>query len=337
MDPASGDEADLEFLRSVDQAELDALSVLSSKSKRQRVTLSQGEEGAYTSALKGSHSVQWKESDLRNKSTDRRDSSVRNEGGCFKCGEMGHWARDCPQAPKAVKDYGPVGAATGEEAELYKECPCGAGRCLVLTSNTVKNPGRRFFRCPVKSDMGGCNFFEWCDTPQNTGSVHPSPTNQVKPPVDEMMCPCGAGPCPILTTKNGKNVGRQFWRCPASSGGDSCGFFKWCDNEQTSQPTQVEISRSNSFTSYSSAQVSSGRRGSSSSCFRCGGEGHWARDCPNQTPDSHPDKPSKPLSPYGLGSGSSFGSGSGSGTCFNYGQTGHWSRDCPSKTYGVRK
>jgi Zinc knuckle/GRF zinc finger len=149
MEPPTSEELDLDFLRSVDQAELEALSVFSSQSKRRRVTFAQDDEGAYISALKGSHSAQWKENDLRHKSTDIHDPSIKSEGGCFKCGQTGHWARDCSTTGKTSR---PVGATTGEEeVDPYKECPCGAGRCSVLTSNTVKNPGRRFFRCPVRS------------------------------------------------------------------------------------------------------------------------------------------------------------------------------------------
>jgi hypothetical protein len=32
----------------------------------------------------------------------------------------------------------------------------------------------------------------------------------------DMLCPCGAGACLTLTTKTGKNVGRQFYRCPGN-------------------------------------------------------------------------------------------------------------------------
>lgn len=64
-------------------------------------------------------------------------------------------------------------------------------------------------------DMGGCNFFEWCDTPQNL--AHTGPTNQMKSAAAGMLCPCRAGPCHILKTKNGQNAGRQFYRCPTGS------------------------------------------------------------------------------------------------------------------------
>jgi hypothetical protein len=38
--------------------------------------------------------------------------------------------------------------AGGEVAE--KACPCGAGSCLVLTSNTPRNPGRKFYKCSMR-------------------------------------------------------------------------------------------------------------------------------------------------------------------------------------------
>ena len=30
----------------------------------------------------------------------------------------------------------------------------------------------------------------------------------------ELPCPCGAGPCAMLTAKTEKNMGRQFFKCP---------------------------------------------------------------------------------------------------------------------------
>ncbi|XP_021727684.1 uncharacterized protein LOC110694825 isoform X2 [Chenopodium quinoa] len=31
---------------------------------------------------------------------------------------------------------------------VEKACPCGLGSCLVLTANTERNRGRKFFGCP---------------------------------------------------------------------------------------------------------------------------------------------------------------------------------------------
>jgi hypothetical protein len=32
----------------------------------------------------------------------------------------------------------------------------------------------------------------------------------------DLPCTCGAGSCQILTAKTGKNIGQQFYRCPAN-------------------------------------------------------------------------------------------------------------------------
>ncbi|KAJ1400283.1 Zinc finger, GRF-type [Sesbania bispinosa] len=41
---------------------------------------------------------------------------------------------------------------------------CGCGDEIVtLTTGSVKNPGRKFFRCPNWKNKGSCNFFQWLD------------------------------------------------------------------------------------------------------------------------------------------------------------------------------
>ncbi|KAG0466121.1 hypothetical protein HPP92_017701 [Vanilla planifolia] len=112
---------------------------------------------------------------------------------------------------------GGQGASTNRTDELGEEkpCPCGSGTCLILTSNTSKNPGRRFYRCPLKVENGGCNFFQWCDIPSSdiSPSVMAYQSNTL-PPV--LRCPCGAGPCLSLVCKAGKNAGQQYYKCPGS-------------------------------------------------------------------------------------------------------------------------
>ncbi|KAL6893941.1 hypothetical protein ACP4OV_008039 [Aristida adscensionis] len=240
-------EVDEAFLLAVDAAEAQARD---SSSKRRRLSTSSSpptpaapapapaSEGSYLAALKGSHSSAWMQQQQQQQQAlaypHKRPDGSRTlaagaavtqvaSGACFKCGDPGHWARECPQAVPAAGGGATFGggggggyADAGREVE-EKACPCGAGSCLVLTSNTPRNPGRKFYRCPMR-DNGGCNFFEWCDNPSpgpaNARSNVVFPTSETS--VSDILCPCGAGTCLVLTAKTGKNVGRQFYRCPAN-------------------------------------------------------------------------------------------------------------------------
>ncbi|CAM0876678.1 unnamed protein product [Alopecurus aequalis] len=328
------------YLLAVEAAEAAAASY-----KRPRLSTSPSptpaaSEGSYLSALKGSHSSAWKQQQETLNLAHKRPGGYKApgitsdqiaKGACFKCGDTSHWARDCPQSLPASGGGGGGGGGTGggggfvdtEVKVEEKECPCGSGICFVLTSSTPKNPGRRFYRCPMR-DNGGCNFFEWCDAPPpGLANALSNTSFQSDASVVNMPCSCGAGTCLILTTKNGINVGRQFYRCPAQ-GGSSCGFFKWCDDQQqlrTAAPLQQAASPQYQTGVTSTNQNMS--KSSSSGCFKCGQKNHWAKDCPNQSSDPYSDKGGRTLTP-----------GASSDGCFKCGKAGHWSRDCPVANSG---
>ncbi|XP_021759539.1 uncharacterized protein LOC110724430 [Chenopodium quinoa] len=51
---------------------------------------------------------------------------------------------------------------------VEKACPCGLGICLVLTANTERNRGQKFFRCPnrqmvmaISARVGGEDSFSF--------------------------------------------------------------------------------------------------------------------------------------------------------------------------------
>ncbi|KAJ1421592.1 Zinc finger, GRF-type [Sesbania bispinosa] len=56
-------------------------------------------------------------------------------------------------------------------------CRCGQD-VLVLTSNSLKNPGRRFFRCPNWKTTDSCRFFQWVDEEIYSNES----LNQIPPP-----------------------------------------------------------------------------------------------------------------------------------------------------------
>ncbi|XP_073107704.1 uncharacterized protein [Elaeis guineensis] len=231
-------EDDASFLSLVEAAEAEALGA--GKAKRRKVSTdgpppppTMVEEGSYTAALRGSRSSLWQQQQqelkLQQKKKDSSGlrlggnpsafSSSSNGNACFNCGMAGHWARDCT-AGRGREGEGAqsrrvafIGGDDGEVPE--KACPCGAGSCLVRTSNTLKNPGRKFYRCPVREENGGCKFFEWCDDQSSSISTSQSVLNQQSSlSVPYLPCPCGAGSCLVLVTKTGVNAGRQYYRCP---------------------------------------------------------------------------------------------------------------------------
>ncbi|DBB09155.1 TPA: hypothetical protein ACH3X3_007760 [Trebouxia sp. C0006] len=46
---------------------------------------------------------------------------------------------------------------------------------------------------------------------------------------EEVSCPCGAGPCALLTSTKPQSQGRKFYRCPKPQGEGQCGFFRFQD------------------------------------------------------------------------------------------------------------
>ncbi|XP_043703190.1 cold shock domain-containing protein 3-like [Telopea speciosissima] len=326
------DDDDGTFLSLVEAAEADALSRKRRKIDGQASQASafqkKQEEGAYIAALKGSNSLQWQQQQSKNSTPLRSrsqgaakagnsviDGGAASSGGsCFKCGKLGHWARDC-----GALGGGGADRENHDPSVVEKPCPCGLGTCLVLTANTEKNRGRKFYKCPVRQENGGCGFFEWCDNSSGTpvfNGAQIQPSNSSYP---DLQCPCGAGSCLVLTAKTGKNVGQQFYRCPANQG-SSCGFFKWC-SEQTSA-VGLPMSASQVCSSFNDASSKNHNGWSISTCFKCGQDGHWARDCPKPSSDS----------PAGAG-----GMSASSGTCYKCNKPDHWARDCTGQDMKVRR
>ncbi|KAG6670474.1 hypothetical protein I3843_Q062000 [Carya illinoinensis] len=98
-------------------------------------------------------------------------------------------------------------------------CRCGQDYCLVRTSRTDKNPGRKFYTCPGVNGSK-CGFFKWCDEAKN-GESSKSPQS-VYP-----LCSCGAGVCRRNTWQVGPNAGRSYFVCPIKKGHGACLFHQW--------------------------------------------------------------------------------------------------------------
>lgn len=123
------DESD-DFL--LELAAIEAEAEAASAAKRPKVA--PVPEGPYMAALKGSKSEHWQMNPL--------NPASKSRGGF--------------QGVNSNPAAGNYGSEAGEQDFPEKDCPCGNGVCSILTSNTQKNPGRKFYKCPnreVKSFM----------------------------------------------------------------------------------------------------------------------------------------------------------------------------------------
>ncbi|XP_011004265.1 PREDICTED: uncharacterized protein LOC105110803 isoform X1 [Populus euphratica] len=141
---------------------------------------------------------------------------------CFLCKRLGHWSKDCPSKTLTKSLALSPGSASSPSVQVpdlpVVRCPCGRGTCKVSTSNTVKNPGRKFYACPVdRRTSGSCGFFKWSD----------DIAARFKPP----MCPCGAGSCSLNLVSSGPDRDRWYFACRIKKKHGACKFFQWADSE----------------------------------------------------------------------------------------------------------
>ncbi|KAM3332042.1 hypothetical protein ACQJBY_027714 [Aegilops geniculata] len=102
--------------------------------------------------------------------TPQSVTGSRGSGGGRGSTGQGGYSKGTATTPQSVTGSGGSGGGRGptgqggyeDEEPEKKNCPCGAGICLVLTS--ITHPGRRYYRCPMQ-DIDGCNFFQWCADP----------------------------------------------------------------------------------------------------------------------------------------------------------------------------
>ncbi|XP_054800722.1 uncharacterized protein LOC129304906 isoform X1 [Prosopis cineraria] len=138
---------------------------------------------------------------------------------CFRCGQQGHWMRDCPVNSQNLKYKG----LTSENTDIPKiYCRCGYGVCEVRTAKNDRNYGKKYYVCPIKRGKKCKDFVGWCDGKVDESHLHP-------PPYKYPMCSCGAGVCRKVKQTGGENEGRYFFACPIGGDHGACSYHLWED------------------------------------------------------------------------------------------------------------
>ncbi|KAJ2403371.1 DNA topoisomerase 3-alpha [Coemansia sp. RSA 2531] len=171
----------------------------------------------------------------------------------------------------------------GGAASSVPMCSCQLPASRLVTIKEGANKGRPFFKCS-KGASGGCGYFEWEDQLNTTGGSSTRQQQSYQPPASSSSlftangrryeepevkpkCKCGLFAALRKATKSAGNEGREYYVCTRTF--MACGFVCWKDDvqEYMSRPQGGQPSMPASTTS---------------TCFKCGQSGHWARDCPNE-------------------------------------------------------
>lgn len=207
---------------------------------------------------------------------------------------------------------------------------------------------------------------EMASTSIKEGTSEPSLVESCLSPAAP-VCLCGLETRLATSKKNAKHAYREYYCCPKDSLDPSnCSFFKWCDSvvsdkglkkpsidvnqekrkEMTAVPPSEELKYAPQncvSTEKFSVVVTKDKDNDEQAvisqrhviCFRCGEEGHYAKECPSiikdQTKDNQEMFTASIDAKRAAGDQTLPAAPSSSGTCFYCKEPGHYAAECPKK------
>ncbi|XP_074573590.1 uncharacterized protein LOC141830017 isoform X2 [Curcuma longa] len=172
-------------------------------------------------------------------------------------------------------------------------CACGAGKCQYLTMENGINAGLRYFGCTIKKGQGACNFVQWIDTPspvtpsakdnhldKNIKSVPEKPTtcqidsgtnyNHGQNTRQNLLAPNKVANLRVgVAVTNGHKLEPMPIDVPDAT--ETPVSPKWLHG-----PGQLGLCSPVKRLNFQQGVASASKPGK---CFRCGKEGHWAKEC----------------------------------------------------------
>ncbi|KAH0909923.1 hypothetical protein HID58_033244 [Brassica napus] len=133
-------------------------------------------------------------------------------GDCFHCHKPGHWANRCP-----LKSTPTITTVAADSPPVI-HCPCDRA-CVVLTSKTVKNPNRRFYKCSAVKSL-------------SLSELLPSLSTDLCRHFRSQAANFSNGATKRVTVTEGPNANRSYFVCCIKKGFGACGFFQWENDAQ---------------------------------------------------------------------------------------------------------
>lgn len=149
-----------------------------------------------------------------------------------------------------------------EETITQFNCDCGDSAVSRVVSKEGPNFGRPFATCG-RPKGNSCTFFSWLDESSTSARATGKFGHAVK-------CECNMLAVREEAKSSGPNLGRVYYRCSKTV--KKCRFFQWDDDDHSH-------SNVGSATRLENGDSLLAPQPSSISCYRCGGQGHFANTC----------------------------------------------------------